>query len=169
MAGQHSIQQMAERLRWGVLVMIALIGFTHLALRFGWPTQHLRIVPHWHGPPTLPAAMAGDLAILALLAGLVRLAQMLGGVAQGELFSARVSGGFRAFAFWLLVSSILRLMSGIADVWLHIGNRLSPPRPQVLTVDFNNLLMVGLAATLFLVARLLVEAQRVSTELKEIV
>ena len=51
--------------------------------------------------------IVADITILLLSVAFYQLSKMLGAIAEGDLFSARAVGAFRAFAFWLLLVAIL--------------------------------------------------------------
>ena len=91
---------------------------------------------------------------------------MLGAIAEGDLFSARVVGAFRAFAFWLLLIALVWIVAPI------VGALLAGPgeaRHIELTFQLRDVLTVGVALILFLVARLLERARTIDEEMREIV
>ena len=49
--------------------------------------------------------------ILLLSVALYQLTKMLGAIAEGDLFSARVVRRFRAFAFWLLLVALVWIVA----------------------------------------------------------
>jgi hypothetical protein len=161
-----TISRSAARLRWAVFAAMAAILLLYAAARFGFPLggAHVESRPHGGSPPV--ARAIGDITTLLLLVALFRLTQMLGRIADGEMFSAGVIGRFRSFAFWLLVMALFALIAPIAAEILelsHGGHTLE------VRIDFRQVLTVGVTLVLFLLARLLERARRLDEEMREFV
>ena len=154
----------AGRLRWAVIIVVALMVSLYAAARLGLRIGGARIE---YGTHQLPgdAGLVGDIGMALLVAAFVRLAQMLAAIASGELFSARVIRLFRGFAFWLFLMAIV----GFAGPLLTeaLANRGSDPLRLVL--DFRQLLTVGVTLLLFLLARLLERARAIDEEVREFI
>jgi hypothetical protein len=107
-----------------------------------------------------------DVTILLLCIALYQLSRMLGAIAEGDLFSSRVVGAFRAFAFWLLIIALVWVAAPIVAVLLT-----GPDDSQRLafTLQLRDMLTIGVALILFLVARLLERARTIDEEMREIV
>jgi hypothetical protein len=107
-----------------------------------------------------------DITVVLLSVALFQLTRMLGAIAEGDLFSARVVGAFRAFAFWLLLVALVWVVAPVAAVLLtgpDDGNRLA------FQFQLRDFLTIGVALLLFLVARLLERARTIDEEMREIV
>src|SRR5687767_13691843 len=102
-----AIRRGASRLRWAVLVAIAFMLGLYSSARFGLPFAGLHIV---HRQSAGSSPLIGDIGIVLLVIALVRLVQMLGAIADGELFSTTVIRKFRGFAFWLLLMALTGLL-----------------------------------------------------------
>ena len=162
----EAIARSAARLRWLVLGAMALMVLLYAAARFGVELGNTHVEYRSHSDPAWSRAI-GDISLLLLLVALVRLTQMLGRIAGGELFSARVIGAFRSFAFWLLVMALFGLVAPPLSELLSITpggeNRVE------LQIDFQEVLTVGVTFVLFLLARLLERARRLDEEMREFV
>ncbi len=107
-----------------------------------------------------------DITIVLLSVALYQLSRMLGAIADGDLFSARVVAAFRAFAFWLLLVALVWVVAPVTAVLLAGpgGSHRFEFKLQL-----RDILTIGVALILFLVARLLERARTVDEELREIV
>ena len=85
----------------------------------------------------------------------------------GDLFSARVVGAFRAFAFWLLLVALVWIVAPIAAVLARRSRRCAASIE--FRLQLRDVLTVGIALILFLVARLLERARTIDEEMREIV
>ena len=110
--------------------------------------------------------VVADISILLLSVALYHLSRMLGAIAAGDLFSARVVGAFRAFAFWLLLVALVWVVAPIVAVVLT-----GPDEAHRLAfrLQLRDVLTIGVALILFLVARLLERARTIDEEMREIV
>ncbi|GAA4753805.1 hypothetical protein GCM10023264_21170 [Sphingomonas daechungensis] len=110
--------------------------------------------------------VVADISILLLSVALYQLNRMLGAIAEGDLFSARVVGSFRSFAFWLLMVSLVWVIAPILAVLL-----VGPDDSHRLEfkLQLRDILTIGIALILFLVARLLERARIIDEEMREIV
>jgi hypothetical protein len=160
------IARSASRLRWAVFAAMAVAVLLYAAARFGVRLGELRIEYHGQGASSAAAQAISDIVMLLLLVGLFRLAQMLGRIASGEMFSTGVIGRFRSFAFWLMLAALFRLFAPAVAQLLEVaqgGHRLE------IRIDFRDVLTVGVTFVLFLLARLLERARRLDEEMREFV
>ena len=155
----------ASRLRYGVFAAMAAMVLLYAAGRFGLDIGTAHVEYQSHAAAAWSRAI-GDLSLVLLLVALVRLAQMLRAIAAGDLFSARVIGHFRGFAFWLLLTALFGLIAPPLSQLLSLpsGNHRFEIR-----IDFQEVLTVGVTLVLFLLARLLERARRLDEEVREFV
>lgn len=160
-----AIRRSAARLRWLVFAaMIAMIAL-YVAARFSLQLGRAHVEYRLHGPDQSTARLLADASALLLLFALFRLTQMLGLIAAGELFSARVIARFRSFAFWLLIVALLGVFGPtVAALFRHVSGA-----GLAVTIDFREILSVGVTLLLFLLARLLERAREFEAEMREIV
>ena len=157
----------AKRLRWAVWIFWGCMVLAYVIGRLGVDTDFLRIRSRLHDDSSSgPIMIVADVTILLLSVALYQLGRMLGAVADGDLFSARVVGSFRAFAFWLLLVALVCIVDPV------VGALLAGPdegRHIELTFQLRDVLTLGVALILFLVARLLERARTIDEEMREIV
>jgi hypothetical protein len=164
MTDPASLPRAARRLRLLTLfgtafVLLAFLFAAGLAL-----DGRLADVPnmtiHAGGLPPVPAAIMivlfGSLVGLALL----RMAALLREVEQGRIFPAAALRGFAFFMFLAVAASILAPPL-LAMAW--------GARQFALSLDSDQLLMLLVTGLLFLVARLLGEAQAIADDASQIV
>ena len=155
----------ARRLRWLVLTAIVAMVALYLVARLGLGIGRARVE---YGPPEVPGGdhrLIGDIGVVLLVIAFARLAQMLGAIARGELFSATVIRGFRGFAFWLLLMAAVGLVGPLLAEAL---DRKSGD-PVRLVIDFRQVLTLGVTLLLFLLSRLLERARQIEEEVREFV
>lgn len=162
-----AIARSAQRLRFVVMLGVALIIAVYLLGRFGPQLGPVRVETHgdvagWEGRALI------DLTLLLFVVALFRLAQMLGAVADGPLFGPRVTQAFRGFAFWLFVATLIDVIAGPA-IALARGFEVGGGSHAKLMFELRDLLMLAGALFLFLLARMLEQARRIESELEEIV
>lgn len=161
------IGRTARRLRWAVWVFWGCIMLAYVVGRLGLASSGVvRVQAHAAAGEAVPSMIVADVTILLLSVALYHLARMLGAIAEGDLFSARVVGAFRAFAFWLLLVAVVWILAPFTAVLLagpDDAHRLE------FRLQLRDVLTVGIALILFLVARLLERARTVDEELREIV
>lgn len=166
-----SIARAAQRLRWIALGGIALLVATtalSVAMLLGGSTGAeggaIQIDTAGLAPKVAAFVQLAEGGLLAL--AMWRLADMLGRVAAGEPF--RTGAGLRGFAFYLFLAAIASILLPpiiqIASALLGAG-----ARQATFSVGGDDLLMLFVTGTLFLVARLLDEAQRVADDASQIV
>ena len=162
-----AIARSAARLRWLVFAAMGVMILLYAAARFGVQLGTARVEYQPHANRVWAQAI-GDVGLLLLIVAMVRLTQMLGRIAAGELFTAGVIGRFRSFAFWLLLMALFGLLAPPLSELLSM-----PPGPGVrrveLRIDFKEVLTVGVTLVLFLLARLLERARRLDEEIREFV
>lgn len=161
------IAKTARRLRWAVWIFWALVVVAYVAGRLGLALGGpVEVKAHSSIGDTGAPMIVADVTILLLSVALYQLSRMLGAIAEGDLFSARVIGAFRAFAFWLLMVAIVWIVAPIVGILL-----MGPGEPRRLEfrLQLRDVLTVGTALILFLVARLLERARTIDEEMREIV
>ena len=156
----------ATRLRWAVWIFWACGLLAYAVGRFGLTFGVVRVQTHSAAGDAPSFLALADVSILLLSVALYQLTKMLGAIAQGDLFSARVVKAFRSFAFWLLLVALVWIVAPIAAVLLAGPG---DARQLELRLQMRDVLTVGIALILFLVARLLERARTVDEELREIV
>ena len=161
-----NIATTARRLRWAVWIFWACIVLAYVVGRVGLDTEFLHIRSRIDETSTGPAMLIADATVILLSVALYQLTRMLGAISQGYLFSARVVGAFRAFAFWLLLVALVWIVAPAAVALLagpDAGQRIE------LKFQLRDALTAGVALILFLVARLLERARTIDEEMREIV
>lgn len=161
-----AIARSARRLRFAVIVVTVAIVAIALIARFAPTTGHVRVeaqsaIDGWSGPMLIYATVA--LFVLAL----VRLAQMLGAVADGPLFGPRVTRAFRGFAFWLFVATMMDVVGEQVITILQAAG--TGAKRAALVFELRDILMLAGSLLLFLLARMLEQARAIEAELEEIV
>jgi Protein of unknown function (DUF2975) len=161
------IGRTAKRLRWALWIFWGCILAAYLAGRLGLSTSgEVRVEAHASTSQAGTPMVVADVTILLLSVAFYHLSKMLGAIAEGDLFSARAVGAFRAFAFWLLLVAVLWVAAPIAAVFLAgpgDAHRLE------FRLQLRDILTIGVALILFLVARLLERARAIDEEMREIV
>ena len=120
------------------------------------------------GSPDAELAVA-LLSGIPFIIGLLHLAGMLKGIEQGEIFTRRTIAGLKSFAFFVLLSA---LASMLVPPMIAIAGALSAGERGArvaLTFDGGDFFVLLVSALLFLLARLLGEAQRIDDENRQIV
>lgn len=161
------IGKTANSLRWGVWIFWLCVVAAYLAARFGLGFKGaVEIQAHSTAGDVGAPMIVADISILLLSVALYQLSRMLGAIAEGDLFSARVVGSFRSFAFWLLVVALFWVIAPIVAVLLT-----GPDESHRLAfrLQLRDILTIGVALILFLVARLLESARAIDEEMREIV
>jgi hypothetical protein len=159
------IRSAALRLRWIVTATLAVVALLFVLAQLGVSIGAVRVEAHDSGIAGWQLRAVVTLILLAI--AMLRLMQMLGRIAAGELFTPEVVGRFRAFAFWLLMMALFDflapILSGIVTP-SHDGTRRI-----AIMLDLRELVIVGLTMLLFLVARLLERARELEAEVQEFV
>ena len=156
----------ATRLRWAVWIFWACVLLAYAVGRLGLTFGVVRVQTHSAAGDAPSFLALADVSILLLSVALYQLTKMLGAIAEGDLFSARVVQAFRSFAFWLLLVALVWIVAPIAAVLLAGPG---DARQLEFRLQMRDVLTVGIALILFLVARLLERARTVDEELREIV
>jgi hypothetical protein len=145
---------------WSCIVIVYVAG------RIGLDLGMLRVQAS-SAAGVLPSVMAvSDLTVVAVTISLWQLSRMLSAIANGDLFSARVVGAFRAFALWLLIVALVWIIVPIAA---EVARGPGSERAYDFKFQLRDLLTVGITLILFLVARLLERARAIDEENREIV
>jgi hypothetical protein len=155
---------MANRLRWGTWIAWAIIVLVYVAGRLGLSIGVVQAQASAGEDNSLLGV--ADATILLVSIALFQLSRMLGAIAQGDLFSARVVGAFRAFALWLLLVAIVWIAAPV------VAELISGPGAEhrfEFRLQLRDILTVGVTLILFLVARLLERARAIDEEMREIV
>ena len=164
--GTSDISNTARRLRWAVWIFWGCVVAAYAAGRFGLSLDYFSVQARASVEDAGPLMIIADISILLLTVALWQLSRMLGAIAEGDLFSARVVAAFRAFAFWLLLVALVWVVAPVVAVLLAgpaDGHRFE------FRLQLRDILTIGVALILFLVARLLERARTVDEELREIV
>lgn len=163
---RSSIAKTAARLRWAVRIVWGCILLVYVAGRFGLDVGALKVQARATSGDVGAYISVADLLIVLLSVALWQLSRMLGAIAAGDLFSARVIGNFRGFALWLLVVAVVGIIAPIA-VALLTGS--DPGHRFEFKLQLRDLMTIGITLILFLVARLLERARTIDEEIREIV
>lgn len=164
--GQGRIERLAGQLRVLVWVVIAAAAGLYLAARLGLGVGHVKVVARAAVELEVPWLwVARDFAALLILLSLWQLASMLGLIRRGARFSPPVTRRFRGFALLLFFAAALTLLAPLVALFV------SPPDPHRIQIplNFRDIWTMVVTGVLFLVARLLDEAQRIESDLSEIV
>ena len=97
--GGSDIGKTASRLRWAVWIFWAGILMAYAVGRFGLTLGVVQVQAHSAAGDAPSFMVIADVSMLLLSVALYQLTKMLGAIAEGDLFSARVVKAFRAFAF----------------------------------------------------------------------
>jgi hypothetical protein len=160
------IVRLAGRLKLLVWATIAVAALLYVAARLELVFGNLHIVTR--SAVELPGLwIARDLSAALLLLALWQLASMLALIERGDRFSPAVTRRFRRFALLLFAAAAVTLVAP------PLAMLLAPPAPPhgpiQVPLSFRDLWTMLVTGVLFLVARLLDEAQRIEADLDEIV
>jgi hypothetical protein len=164
--GNSDIGKTATRLRWAVWIFWACILLAYAIGRFGLAFGVVEVQAHSVAGDSPAFMVLADISFLLLSVALYQLTKMLGAIAEGDLFSARVVKAFRSFAFWLLLVALVWIVAPVVAVLLAGPD---DAHRMEFRLQMRDVLTVGIALILFLVARLLERARTVDEELREIV
>jgi len=164
---QKSLAQAARTIRSiaaiALAVLIVAFAIARIGLDFG---PNLLIERRFHDGGWL-SGFVSDLSAVFFMVALVQLIRLLGRLSAGELFAPTVTGAFRSFAFWLMLSGIAAIiappLAGFA-----VPNASGVHRIE-LQIDLRDIMFLIAGLVMFLVARMLDEAARIKAELEEIV
>ena len=158
-----ALRRDAARLRIVVIVAMVLLGSAILLAWVGGPLGIARVEMREHSGAFDPR-LTGTISMVLIEVALFRLTQMLGAIANGDLFSSRVIRHFRGFAFWLFLvalgGALLPLIGSLAG---------TGPHRVAVVLDLTKILAVAVTLLLFLLARLLERARQLDEEMREIV
>ena len=161
-----NIAKTASRLRWAVWIVWDCILLVYAAGRLGLGIGPLKVQAS-SSAGVAPHVMAvADLTIVLVTVALWQLSRMLGAIATGDLFSARVVGAFRAFALWLLIVALVWILVPVA---MALVSGSGPEHRYEFKLQLRDLMTIGITLILFLVARLLERARAIDEEMREIV
>lgn len=161
------IQRSASRLRVAVWVLWGCIVAAYAVARLGLSLNgSVQVRAHVSDADSGTPMIIADATVLLISVALYQLTRMLGAVAEGDLFSARVVGAFRAFAFWLLLVALVWV---VAPILFVLVNGPGEARHLAFRVQLRDILTIGVSLILFLVARLLERARVIDEEMQEIV
>jgi len=160
------IGKTATRLRLAVWIFWACILLAYVVGRFDLTLGVVQVQAHSPAGDARSFMVISDISILLLSVALYQLTRMLRAITEGDLFSARVVQAFRAFAFWLLLLALVWIIAPVAAVLLAGPD---DARRMEFRLQMRDVLTVGIALILFLVARLLERARTVDEELREII
>jgi hypothetical protein len=146
---------------------MAAVACTYIAGRLGLTAGPIRFETRSSVEHGVLGQLCSDGLVALLGISMWRLTQMLGAIADGDLFSVRVVRGFRSFAFWLL---LLALLGIIAPILLELTKMQSGPVHRLaFPIELRDILALGVTLILFLVARILERARQIEDEMREIV
>jgi hypothetical protein len=167
----ESARRAARRLRRMTLAAIVLLGVGTAAA--AWiliagqaPSGVATVVVDSGGLAGVPAAAVLAATALLLAVALSRLAAMLRKVEDGRPFET--AAGLRGFALYLFLAVLASILLPPL-IQLALSAAGAGPRSASLSVGGGELLMMLVTGLLFLVARLLDEAQRVDEDARQIV
>ena len=163
---RSSIANSASRLRWAVWIAWGCILVVYAAGRLGLGIGALRVQASSAAGVASPIMAVADLTILVVTIALWQLSRMLGAIASGDLFSARVVGAFRSFALWLLIVALVWI---VAPIVMALASGSGPEHRYEFKFQLRDLMTIGITLILFLVARLLERARAIDEEMREIV
>jgi hypothetical protein len=163
---QANIAKTAGRLRWTVWIAWGCIIAIYVAGRFGVDLGFLKVQAEAHPEVPAPLRAVADVTLVLVSIALWQLSRMLGAIAAGDLFSARVIGAFRAFALWLLIVAIVWI---VAPIVVAVISGPDAEHAYAFKLQLRDLLTIGITLILFLVARLLERARAIDEEMREIV
>ena len=146
-----------------VIGSVIVLAFLYLAARLGLSAGPVQVELGGHAAGITPLPWVADIGMLFLIAALWRLAQMLGLLAAGNLFTAEVISRFRAFAFWLMLSALVGVSSPL------LTEMFGDPGARRMAIDLRQWLMLLVTLFLFLLARLLERARVLEEDAREIV
>ena len=107
--------------------------------------------------------------VVALLPGLYRLSALMKGFALGHYFLESSVQNLYRFCFWLLISTLLKIVSiPLLSLALTINNPAGQ-RSIVVTVDGQMLSILFIAGIFFVISRILKEGQKIAQENAEFV
>lgn len=165
-----NIRRAARRLRLVTLAVTALVALGFLfgawIAATGRPLDGAALSVGAADLPPVPAAIVLLLFGAMVTVALLQLAALLATVAAGGAFS--VGRRLRAFAGWLFAATLVSVFAPpvlqLGGAWLGDGHGRA-----TLSIGSSEALMLLVTGLLFLVARLLDEAQRVADDAAQIV
>lgn len=161
-----SIAKTASKLRWAIWIIWGCILLVYTAGRLGLGVGAMRVQASSAAGVSPPIMAVADVTIVLITVALWQLGRMLGAIAAGDLFSARVVGAFRAFALWLLIVALVWIVAPIA---MALVSGSEAEHRYEFKVQLRDLMTIGITLILFLVARLLERARAIDEEMREIV
>lgn len=165
---RRSVADSARVLRLIAIAALALIVIAFVISRLGlYLGPQVMVVRQGHGADSLVANLATDAGVLLFAVSLAQLIRLLGRLGSGELFGPAVTGAFRTFAFWLLLSAAVAiggpLLAGLAGALSDASHRAE------FRISIRDVMFLVASLVIFLVARMFDEAARIESELEEIV
>ena len=165
MVNSVSLARLARRLRYTTIAVTA--GLLLASLLGALLPEGRHVTVEAGGLPHGWAAAVALTTVAFVVLALVQLVRMLARVERGEHFTPGTTRDFRRFALWLLVAAVVRIvlapLAELAHVVMTEGPHLQ------LSLDDTDVLMLVVAAVLFLVARLFDEAARLEEDSRSIV
>lgn len=165
---QKSLAETAQYVRWLAIALLAILVAAFIVSRVGLDLgSSVSVVRRSHFSGQTIASVVPDLSALFFAVALVQLIRLLGRLGSGELFAPGVTGAFRSFAFWLMLSAIVAIagppLAGAVATLSESQHRIA------ILIDLRDIMFLIAGLVLFLVARMLDEAARLDAELREIV
>lgn len=173
---EHSsdIEAAARRLRIGVLVATALAGalcLLALVVTVALPGARDGLAIDVGAEPLAPWAAAVVLALTGfpMILALWRLSLMLRNVERGEIFTQGTIGELKAFALFVLIGALTSILAPPLVALASAALDAAPTGKVTIMFDSTDFSVLVVSLLLFFVARLLVEAQRIADEHRQIV
>lgn len=166
---ESTLPRSARRLRW--VTLAATIVIETVILVSAWLVvsgqQDSVAAIRVHSAHLPPPATAICLLLIGLLVGLalLRLSRMLGRIAGGERFGA--ASDLRAFSFYLFLSVLVSIFG--TPFFQAVRLAAGGPHQIGLSFELGDALMLLVTGLLFLVARLLEDAQSLAEDHEQIV
>ena len=151
----------------GILGIFGVILTLYLFGRFGVNFGRAGVLFQSHAGASPAAAYAGDGVIVLLTIAIFWLTEALRSIGKGGLFSRQVVRQFRQFALWLLLMALFSFLAPLVLARTEAGPHF--PHKVMIALDLRDLLLIGITALLFLIARLLERAGEIEQENQEIV
>ena len=147
--------------------MLTVILLLYAAARMGFSPSGTPIVFRSHSIGVPFAAYVGDGIMALLLISIYWLVAALRSIERGGLFAPQTIRLFRRFASWLLVMALFSFIAPILIAAVFFDHKQT--HHLMVSLDVRDLLLIGITALLFLLARLLERAGEIEQENREII
>ena len=147
--------------------MLLLILLLYGAARMDFGLSGTPIVFRSQSLGTPFAAYVGDGIMVLLLVSIYWLVAALRSIERGGLFAPQTIRLFRRFASWLLGMALFSFVAPILIAAVFADHK--QPHHVMVSLDVRDLLLIGITALVFLLARLLERAGEIEQENREII